>query len=1033
MLRDAESFAAEQPFDLVVFSGDLADKGKSEELDLARALLLDPLVKRLGLEKEQIVLAPGNHDVDRDRISKMFELGLASNLQDLAAVEALVDSADELGGAVARLDPWRSFVEASGFVAVGDSEGPLVTMRRIDIDGKSVGIAVLNSAWRCASKNDKGRLLVGGSCVEEVLRDIGDCDVRIAVVHHPLDWLHSFEADLLRIEFETKGLIVLSGHEHAPDPTAAKSPRGEAIFLQAGCLYSHVSYPNSYFVIDIDANDRRVEVKIRRWSADTQMFDAATEVAPGGVHSFELPAGGGFTDLGHPPHSTVMRMIGEAAAELRVLPEDLTERDSRPASVEDVLIKPRFLSAPFQEAQAMATFTDGVGKHEIDAADQLIEKNVVIVSGEAQSGVSSSLFWLLSSGYQMDATKMPAYLRLRGSKLGTAKQLATLAKASSMFGHRSEDSRDPELTLAIDDVEPGAGRKLERLVKFIAETPRHRYILGCSAANASAVSAALEEARVEHGQAFLAPFGKSQLRKLASTVSRGSNADIDQIYGLIRTQSLPPTPFTMLALIAVMNAGLEPDDLNTSSLLEAFVNLLLGSGELADMEQLGMNFRKRVVLLGELARALYEQDGWSMPVPDVEAMFLDFFRERALRISAGRVLRSLVARHILATDGEQVTFRHPALLQLFLGKWMLESDENKVEMLSDPEKNAAAIGHAAALKRSDRDLLERVGEYATKAIATIAERLPRSQVDQILEEFEAIDSWGGDRLDQTLAVMPERKSHKELDEELDRWSEAIDWAGPLGEHPALSTAKELEAATMLLSDVLRSSDLVNDRDLKKRLFEQASEGWILLIGVTAAEDVYEGSVRAMIEEVINRVLREQGEDEDLDLKDLMGQFMLLLVTVVIGSVAQAKLGAKSLAETIEACLDDEEFTESTTAFCLAVWIESNLDLPEWPRRLDELLDRLSPGTYLHNATVALAVAHYRSSSDEIADKLEEVLARRLAAQTEGTSGNPRAEKASISKTREQLRKSRRAWQGGLLPSNRAGKGAPDLLGSKTDG
>jgi hypothetical protein len=654
----------------------------------------------------------------------------------------------------------------------------------------------------------------------------------------------------------------------------------------------------------------------------------------------------------------------------------------------------------------MATITEGVGKYEIDAAEQLIEKNVVVVSGDPQSGVSSSLFWLLSNGYDLDATKMPAYLHLRDSKLGTAKQPATLAKAASTFGYRSEDNRNPDLMLAVDDVDSKAGNRFERLINFIGENKHNRYILGCSSTEAAAVSAALDEAELDHSRAYLAPFGKSQLRKLATTVSPGADADIDQIYGLIRTQSLPQTPFTMLALIAVMNAQLtDPDDLNHSSLLEAFVNLLLGSGEIADTERLGMNYRKRVALLGELARALYDEPGWSMPIPDVEAMFLKFFDDRALRISAGLVLNSLIARHVLSSDGEYVSFRHPALLHLFLGMWLLEEEEHKAEMLEDPVKNAEAIGHAAALDRSDRDLLESIGNFAREAITQVAERLPREKVDETLEEIEAIDSWGDDRLDQTLAVMPERKSRSELDEELDRWSEAFDLRHNKLERPALSTARELEKATMLLSDVLRDSDLVDDPELKRQLFELSIEGWILLIGLSTAEDHQEGPVRAMMEELIEELL----EDQDQDVKDSISQIMLFIVTMVIAIVAQAKLGAKSLASTIEACLDNEDFTESATATCLAVWIEANLELPEWPRRLDALLARMSVGTFLRNVTVSIAVAHYRAASDEgTANELLDRLAPHLVSNPDGRGKN-----AVIADVKERLRKSRRAYQGGL--------------------
>jgi hypothetical protein len=1026
MLVDAEAHAAETPFDLAVFSGDLATRGKSAEYELAQKLLLDPLSKRLSLEKGRIFVAPGNHDVDRDEIRQMVELGLANGLEKPVDVDRLLANEAELAEATARISGWRSIVGAAGFGGLAESHG-LADISRFEIGDECVGVVVLNSAWRCAGDHDKGALLIGARHADAALRAISDCDVRIAAIHHPLSWLHSFEADELQIELESRGFIVLSGHEHSPNPSARKSPRGEALYLEAGCLYSHTQYPNAYFIIDIDAKDRKATVKVRRWSYKTRLFDAATEDVPGGEKVFDLPAGGNFTDRGHPRFSTVKRLIADAAVELRVLPDDLSEQEVAPTSIEDILVEPRFLSMPYKEAQAVATLAEGVGKHELNT-DELVGEKVVVLSGGPQSGVSSGLFWLLSKTYDLDATKMPAYLRLYSSRLGTAKQPATLAKAASWFGFQKEGTADPDLLLAVDDVDPGLKKKFNRLIQFLKDD-RHKFILGCSSDSVAAVLSALTDADVDYTVGYLAPFGKSQLRLLATTVSRGTDADLDQIYGLIRTQSLPQTPFTMLALITVMTGNFtDPDDLNSSSLLEAFVNLLLGSGELADAEKLGMNYRKRVALLGELARELYDQPSWSMPITEVEALFLAFFDNRALRISAGSVLSSLVARQILTSDGEQVGFRHPALLHLFLGKWMLEKEEHKAEMLADPIKHSEAIGHAAALERSDRDLLARVGEFARTAIASVAEKLPRREVDELLERFEVVDLWDGDQLDKTLASLPERRSSEELDRELDKWSDALDIGQETLERPALSTARELEKATVLLSNVLRNSDLVEDPNLKKQLFELATEGWILLIGQMTAKDHLEGPMREMMEKVLEEII-ETGEGEnELDdaerreLQEVLDVFILTTTMVVTAAVAQGTLGAKSLASTIEACLSDTDFTESATANWLAVWIESNIDLPEWPQRLEGLLDRLRRGTFLRNATTSIAVAGYRSTSDDgTAGKLLDVLAPRLISESDSRQRGP-----ALASVKESLRKSRRVYQSGLSLSPSSAGSMPTL-------
>ena len=58
--------------DFVIFSGDLAFSGKSEEYEAAREHLLDPVLEAAGLTAEQVFFVPGNHDMDRDVVYEML-------------------------------------------------------------------------------------------------------------------------------------------------------------------------------------------------------------------------------------------------------------------------------------------------------------------------------------------------------------------------------------------------------------------------------------------------------------------------------------------------------------------------------------------------------------------------------------------------------------------------------------------------------------------------------------------------------------------------------------------------------------------------------------------------------------------------------------------------------------------------------------------------------------------------------------------------------------------------------------------------
>jgi predicted phosphodiesterase len=1027
LLEDVERQRSEADIDVVVFSGDLSNTGIVEEFELADRLLLQPLRGKLDLPVERIVMTPGNHDVDRSRISPFVETGLSAQLNGPGDVERLLGSEKELELALDRLVGWRDFGDSGDYrPSPEEGIGDLAWTRRVTVGGRTLGLAVLDSAWRCSGPDDRGHLLAGSPQADQALDAISACDVRVAVIHHPLEWLESFEADQLRSRFEAEGVIVLSGHEHDPDPDARISPRGQAVFLRAGCLYGGgITYPNSYYLIDAEPDDESLVVRVRRWSERTGEFDAGTEYAHGGEHRFALPKGGTHRNLGHPPYSTVMSSIAAAAAELRVVPEDIAKDQPEPRSVKDVLVAPRFLSAPYREAQTMATLADGIDKAEVDAVAAVADTEVVLVSGDQQGGVTSALLWLLSGAYECDPSKMPAYTPLRESRLGTSREEETLTKAAGRFGHRKADSKSPDVLLAVDDVDPSETKRLARLLDFIKKNPRHRYLLGCGQEVAEQIEQALRGAGIEHAKGFLAPFGRTELRQLAVKTA-GADADVERIYNVMREQNLPQTPFTMVALISVMNAGrVVASDLNESDLLEAFVNLLLGGSELADSENLGMDFKKRVTMLGQLARAMSQELGSSLTVAAAERLLLDYFDERDLALSATQVLNSLISRQVLISDGERVAFRSRALLSLFLGYWMLESEENKAALLADCAGHGEAIALAAGIAKDDVAILVAVREHARAVIEPLGEKISRSQIDSLLEDFESIEPWDGDKqLDSMLSSLPAQKSSRERDEEIDRIAAVLDKESvDISSDAVMTSIRVLDGATTLLSKVLRNSELVH-RDLKRECLELAVDGWILLIGLTIAEDVHEDS---SLREVIAEALVEHVEtDEEME---LVTRFLLLLLVLVVGSIAQARLGSRHLVKSLDACLENPEFAASPTASSIAVWTEGSLDFNAWPKRLSELLERLPPKTFLRNATIWIALQKFRSMHDAAAARrLRDMVAEQIMPPVPRGQNAPRQRELALAQIKEKLDQSRRSYQGGLIAA-----AGPESLGALVDG
>ena len=85
LIKDIEKVKDENNIniDLICFAGDLIGRGdmayeKEMQIQLAEEHFIQPLLKAVSLTKKEFILVPGNHEVDRRKIAKRTEAGLAA-------------------------------------------------------------------------------------------------------------------------------------------------------------------------------------------------------------------------------------------------------------------------------------------------------------------------------------------------------------------------------------------------------------------------------------------------------------------------------------------------------------------------------------------------------------------------------------------------------------------------------------------------------------------------------------------------------------------------------------------------------------------------------------------------------------------------------------------------------------------------------------------------------------------------------------------------------------------------------------------
>ena len=273
--------------DLIFATGDIAQSGKAHEYAPASAFF-DAILDAAGLERRQLFVVPGNHDVDRDQA-----IGLARTLGSgeeadryFAPVLPKPHLTQKMGAFRAWYDDYFRGIRA---MPADSTCGPV---ERIDVRGRGVAVLPVNSALFCIDDHDHAQLIVGRRCLDDAITALGaqDAALRVALIHHPLDWLSDIERSNIKSRLAREVDVILRGHLHENEVEGVQSAAGSVLHLAAGASYQTRQWPNRALYCTVDGAELRVfpiryeDSPTEVWTVDPSLFPAA----PGHEGRFSL-------------------------------------------------------------------------------------------------------------------------------------------------------------------------------------------------------------------------------------------------------------------------------------------------------------------------------------------------------------------------------------------------------------------------------------------------------------------------------------------------------------------------------------------------------------------------------------------------------------------------------------------------------------------------------------------------------------------------------------------------------------------------
>ncbi|MFY0522819.1 metallophosphoesterase [Archangium gephyra] len=288
--------------DIVFVTGDIAHSGAREEYaqahrffeEVARITRTDP--------HTQWFLVPGNHDVSRSLV-KSFAKQSALGLQHGSDVSDILRDADcRRLFTVRQRDFFQFTSEFLGPSRAWTDEEPWKVEVRT-LHELKLAVLGLNSAWASEGGNeDQGRILLGEYQVHKALLDAEGHgpDLKIALVHHPLDWLRGFDQERVKARLLGPGgaHFLLRGHLHMGQLSRQTTPDAQCIEFAAGACWQDAKYPHGVMAVRVDVEAGLGEAHLWRYSSEGRGFWKRDNFLYENLHegqwSFPLPEQWGF-------------------------------------------------------------------------------------------------------------------------------------------------------------------------------------------------------------------------------------------------------------------------------------------------------------------------------------------------------------------------------------------------------------------------------------------------------------------------------------------------------------------------------------------------------------------------------------------------------------------------------------------------------------------------------------------------------------------------------------------------------------------
>lgn len=225
---------------LLAITGDISYSGTKQQFQIATTFIneIKTSIESSSKTPVNVFCCPGNHDCDLSE-NPVRDILLAKSAETPENIEPSVIT--ECCKVQENYFGFERTITSSPCI----HDHPLLKEYIISHKERSISITSINASWCSQKKEQPGKLLYPTKYLNP---SNSAADIKIALIHHPLNWYCQGTYHPLRKMLRNKFNIILSGHEHTQGLSEYRDPGNSSlIHIEGGALQPHGRNENPEF------------------------------------------------------------------------------------------------------------------------------------------------------------------------------------------------------------------------------------------------------------------------------------------------------------------------------------------------------------------------------------------------------------------------------------------------------------------------------------------------------------------------------------------------------------------------------------------------------------------------------------------------------------------------------------------------------------------------------------------------------------------------------------------------------------------